>query len=87
MARKNTDITNSKKGMNKDAHISTLSEQEYSHAINTNTEDEVGQGVVMLQNEPSNLLCTNLPQGYRVIGHQTDPTSNKTYFFLVIAEL
>ena len=83
MARKNTDITNSKKGMNKDAHISTLSEQEYSHAINTNTEDEVGQGVVMLQNEPSNLLCTNLPQGYRVIGHQTDPTSNKTYFFLV----
>jgi hypothetical protein len=83
MARKNTDITNSKKGMNKDSHISTLSEQEYAHAINTNTEEGVGQGMVMLQNEPSNLLCSNLPNGYKVIGHKVDPTSNKTYFFLV----
>jgi len=83
MARKNTEVTNSKKGMNKDAHISTISEQEYSHAVNTNTEDGVGQGMVMLQNEPSNILCKNLPTGFRVIGHKVDATSNKTYFFLV----
>ena len=83
MARKNTDLSTGKKGMNRDSHVSSLTEQEYTFALNTITEDGVGEGVIMVQNEPSNLLCANFPSGFKVIGIQRNLSRDLTYFFLV----
>ncbi len=83
MPRKNIDISTGKSGMNRDKHPSTLAEQEYSFALNNITQDGVGEGVIMAQNEPSNLLCVNFPTGFQVIGTQRNNSRDLTYFFLV----
>jgi len=72
-----------KKGMNRDVHPSELYKEEYSFALNTNFQDEHGNGTIILQNEPSNIKCTGFKEGFKVIGHKFDINADKTYFFLV----
>lgn len=78
----NRNITFPKIGMNRNAHPSNLSEQEYRMAYNAKIEDGDGTGTPMLQNEPSNILCSNFKEGYKVVGFKSCVEENKTYFFL-----
>lgn len=76
-------ISVGKKGMNRDAHPSNLSQTEYPLAINASLSDTNGNGFPMLQNEPSNLLCTRFKPGFKVIGNVFDINKDRTYFFLL----
>lgn len=71
-----------RKGMQKDKHPGELTKEEYTFALNANTQSEQGDGYVVLQNEGSNLLCSNFKEGYTVIGHKFDINDDRTYFFL-----
>lgn len=68
--------------MNRDTHPGELTNEEYSFALNTNIQDEHGNGRLVLQNEPSNIKCTGFKSGYKVIGHKFDINDDRTYFFL-----
>lgn len=83
MAQQGKDISVGKKGMNRDTHPSQVSEQGYSFMLNGNYEDQNGNGIPMLQNEHSNVLCSRLKEGFVVVGIERDITANKTYYFLV----
>lgn len=71
-------------GMVRDKHPSTLSDQEYTFAMNANIESEDGN-LNMRSNEHSNLKCIGF-EGYKVIGYRNDLTSGNTYFFLANPE-
>lgn len=71
-----------KKGMNRDTHPSELSKEEYTFAMNTVISDENGNGLLILQNENSNIRCSGFKVGYKVLGHKYDQNRGKTYFFL-----
>jgi len=77
------DLSSPREGMNRDIHESELSNSQYAFALNANYQDEHGNGAVMLQNEPSNLLCSTFKPGFKVIGFRYDVNSDNTYFFLV----
>lgn len=70
-----------KVGMNKDAHMSSLKQEEYTHAKNTTTSSEQGD-VMFVQSEPSNILSSKFKDGFKVVGRKNDPFSDKTYYFL-----
>lgn len=82
----NENINIPTKGMDTDNHPSRLSESSYIYALNTALEDFSGNGFPMLQNEPSNLLCTKFKDGYKVVGFKTSIVENKVYFFLTHPE-
>lgn len=71
-------------GMVRDKHPSTLSDQEYTFAMNANIESEDGN-LNMRSNEHSNLKCIGF-EGYKVIGYKNDLSSGNTYFFLTNPE-
>src|SRR5690554_3988172 len=71
-----------RKGMNRDTHPSELSKEEYTFAINTVISDENGKGLLILQNENSNIRCSGFKVGYKVLGHKYDQNRGRTYFFL-----
>ena len=71
-----------KQGMNKDSHITSLTEGMYTYALNSNTQGQDGDSL-NLQNEESNILCSNFPQDFKVIGKVRDLTADRTYFALV----
>ncbi len=75
-------IAVSKKGMNRDSHPAELGKEEYSFALNANIHDEHGNGKVLLQNEPSNLKCSDFKEGFKVVGYKYDINGDKTYFFI-----
>jgi len=71
-----------KLGMVKDAHATSLQETMYTHSLNSNTQGQDGDSL-NLQNEESNILCHNFPEGFKVVGQPLkDITSDRTYFFL-----
>ena len=70
-------------GMQMDKHPINLDSKEYTYALNANIESETGNGVPMLQNENSNLLCTTFKPGFVVVGTLPIPEENITLFFLV----
>jgi hypothetical protein len=76
------DLSSPREGMNRDIHESELTRTQYAFALNANYQDEHGNGAVMLQNEPSNLLCTTFKPGFKVVGFRYDVNSDNTYFFL-----
>ena len=82
MSKVSSNIAVGKSGMSKSKHPSTLSEAEYTFALNTNCENESGDGIPMLQNEHSNLLCSKFKVGFKVIGFKNDLNSDLTYYFL-----
>ena len=65
-----------------DVHPSSLSGEQYTYALNSNTETQNGDGI-NLTNEDSNILCSNFLEGFQVIGFQRDITAEKTYLYLV----
>jgi hypothetical protein len=71
-----------KSGMNKDAHPSQLTEQEYTHAFNANIQTESGD-FLNITNEHSNILATKFKEGFVVIGFENDLFSDSTYFLLL----
>lgn len=71
--------------MKRDLHINQLQEVDYSFALNTNTEQETGEGL-NLTNEPSNYLAVNFPEGYKVIGKRKYLQGNKTFYILTNPE-
>jgi hypothetical protein len=76
------DIQSPKKGMNRNTNPFELSKEEYTFALNANIFDEHGNGQIIIQNEPSNVKCSNFKEGYKVIGHKYDINADRTYFFL-----
>lgn len=76
-------LTSGRKGMQRDKHPGELSKEEYSFMLNGNFQDEHGNGMIILQNEPSNVKCSGFKPGYKVIGHKFDVNNERTYFFLV----
>lgn len=83
--KQNKSISLAKIGMQRDNHPSQLQQSEYTLAVNTNTNSEVGDGY-NVQLEPSNYLGVIFPDGYKVIGQKTDLLKQKTYYFLVNTE-
>lgn len=67
--------------MNRDTHISQVSNVEYTFLLNGDTSNEVGEEL-NVQNEPSNYLGVIFPNGYKVIHHKLDILKDRTYFFL-----
>lgn len=66
--------------MNKDTHISQLTNMEYSFMLNGNTNTETeGFNVT---NEPSNFLGIIFPSNYKVIGFRNSLTLPRTYYLL-----
>lgn len=76
------DMSNPKKGMNRDTYPGELTKDEYSFALNANFHSENGNGRMILQNENSNVKCSGFKQGYVVVGYKYDLVSELTYFFL-----
>lgn len=74
-----------KRGMKRDLHINQLQDTDYPFALNTNTEQETGEGL-NLTNEPSNYLAVNFPEGYKVIGKRKYLQGNKTFYILTNPE-
>jgi len=80
--KKERSVGGGKLGMMKDAHITSLQETMYVHALNSNTQGQDGDSL-NLQNEESNVLCHNFPAGFKVVGPPLkDITADRTYFFL-----
>lgn len=77
----NNDIQIPTKGMNRDAHESQIKADEYTFMLNGNFQDE--HGLLILQNEGSNIKCSGFKEGFKVIGHKFDINSDRIYFFLV----
>lgn len=71
-------------GMNRDKHPSSLTEQEYTFAMNANIESEDGN-VNMRSSEHSTLRCIGF-EGFKVIGYKNDLSTGMTYFFLTNPE-
>lgn len=76
-----TNISLSKKGMNRTTNPSQLEQQEYVFALNSNMED-LGGETFLLTNEHSNILANKFKAGFRVVGFKNDINLNRTFFFL-----
>lgn len=84
MALDNKTIAFPQSGMNRDKHPSSLTEQEYTFAMNANIESEDGN-VNMRSSEHSTLRCIGF-EGFKVIGYKNDLSTGMTYFFLTNPE-
>ncbi len=71
-----------KVGINRDTSSFEVGKEFYTFAYNANLQDEHGSGRAVLQNEPSNVKCTDFKSGYKVVGHKYDGVTERTYFFL-----
>jgi len=76
------EVSRTIKGMLTDFHPMQLDELSFSHALNAIVEDFDGNGFPMIQNEPSNLLCTNFPSGFDVIGFVNIVEQSRIIWFL-----
>lgn len=78
---KKINLSSAKLGMDKDTHPSGLTEAQYTHAYNANTENESGNSL-NITNEKSNILASKFKTGFKVIGIGNDIDTNSTYFLL-----
>lgn len=69
--------------MDRDTHPIRLKDGSYTFAKNVSLEDSSGNGIPIVQSEPSNILCKEIKQGKNVIGFRYEPSLRKT--FLLIA--
>ncbi len=83
MATSKQDLQSPRMGMNRDSHDSQLENTEYSFAMNANFQDEHGNGEAIIQNEESNILCSVIKPGYKVLGHKFDLNLSRTYLWIV----
>lgn len=68
-------------GMNRDVHPSELKNAEYRFALNANADSE-DEGVRVLQNEPSNILCSQL-DGFKVVGLYNNIPTSTLYLWMI----
>lgn len=68
-------------GMDRDSHPSRIKDNSYTFAKNISLEDTSGNGLPMVQNEPSNLLCHEVSEGNNIIGFKYEPSLRKTFIF------
>jgi hypothetical protein len=72
-------------GVERDVHPQRLSENQYDFALNATVGSEQGDSAI-IQNEPSNMLCSRL-EGAVVCGYAVDPAESEwTYFWLSFAD-
>ena len=72
-------------GMNLERSISQIKKGTLSYALNAAVENFDANGV-SYQNEPSNELCLEFPQGYQLIGSHLIVEQSKNIFFLANPE-
>ena len=70
-------------GIDRDTHPIRLKDGSYTFAKNISVEDSSGNGIPVVQNEPSNLLCKEIKNGRNVIGFKYEPSLRKTFLFVV----
>lgn len=69
-------------GMDRDTHPIRLKDGSYTFAKNISIEDSSGNGLPIVQNEPSNILCKEIKDGRNVIGFKFEPSLRKTFLFI-----
>src|SRR5688572_21093659 len=69
-------------GLNLDGTSQQVGQGEVTWAINAVVENFNGE-MITYQNEPANILCTNLPDGFRVIGQRNIQEKGIIVFWLV----
>ena len=70
-------------GMKTDNHSLNTDDKSYRHALNASIENFDGEGFPVFQNEPSNILAVNLPEGFKVIGKAVISEQNRVILMLV----
>ena len=70
-------------GIDRDTHPIRLQNGAYTFAKNVSIEDTSGNGIPIVQNEPSNILCKKFTEGRNVIGFKFEPSIKKTFLFIV----
>lgn len=75
-------VVSPRKGMNRDVLPSELSKEEYPFALNANIQDEHGNGLIIIQNESSNIKCTGFKTGYKVVGKKYVQNKDMILFLL-----
>lgn len=70
-------------GMDRDTHPVRLRDGSYTFAKNIAIEDSSGNGIPVVQNEPSNILCKEIKNGKNVIGFKYEPSLRKTFLFTI----
>ena len=78
----NQNINQAIYGLNLDSIPEQVKPGQLSYALNAVVENFDGN-MISYQNEQSNVLCTNFPTGYKVIGVHSTNEQNKTILFLV----
>jgi len=71
--------------MNREVHPSLVQPSETSFCLNCNSETSTGDRP-FITNEPSNILETRFPAGFKVIGYKYYMQNERTYFFLTNPE-
>lgn len=82
MAKNNTEASRTIFGVNWDMHPMSLKEGEYNYALNAEIESFDGNGLPIVQNTPSNILCTGFPDGYKVVGFVNIIEQERILWFL-----
>ena len=71
-----------KVGMDTDTHPSELNPTSYTFALNAIVQSQAGDGIIQVQNEPSNLLNSTLSIGDYIIGNKYDAIKSRIYLFV-----
>lgn len=85
MATTDTNTSSGKfpvEGMVTDLHSFNIDEKKFKYMLNGAVETFDGESY-MLQNEPSNILAINLPEGFKIIGHKTIIEQDRVILFIV----
>lgn len=77
-----SEITTIKLGMNADTSLYNFQKGQYSFALNAAIEDYSGNGPTNVQNEPSNYLAVNYPEGFKLIGKKYLLELDRTLVYL-----
>ena len=70
-------------GMDRDTHPIRLKDGSYTFAKNVSLEDSSGNGIPIVQSEPSNILCKEIKGGKNVIGFKYEPSLRKTFLLII----
>jgi len=85
MAKKKIDANFVKKGMQRNVSPHLLEPTDYTFGLNLNTESQIGD-TLNVMSEPSSLLTTRFPTGYKVIGYVSNISKDITYYWLTNPE-
>lgn len=81
MSKKKNSISFAKQGMNREISSHLVDENTYTFMLNGNNETSTGDRI-NVTNEPSSLLTTKFPEGYKNIGYRNDLNSDRTFYIL-----